>query len=272
MTPTKNQYYHAQAARLDLRRKWQSMAIWPIIFRFGDRLRMECEYQHGPFRVDLFIHGLDLAVEIDEPFHDKQVEADTARQEQIAAGLGCAFVRIRVNHPEGKSVFTQVEELSGLIARRLEQENPAPWVLEQKPPRFTLSRTGGWSESHRRQLEEANIPAKVEEMMRDLVALGLEVTEDMGPVSASNGELGFTIRMPGVDFVVSIRPNTSCKLLALRHDPAIVRRLGLTLEGPVRVRGHDYWKILEVPGRFPIETVVARLAELKRRIDDGNAI
>ncbi len=212
MYEQKERFYHPQTAKLDQRRKWQSMAIWPVVYRFGDRLKMEFEYQHGSFRVDLYIPSIKLAVEIDEPFHDRHQEADAARQGQIASELGCDFVRVRVKDPTGKTLFQQVEELCGHIARRVDQLKPPEWnVAAKKVYRVTPSREGGYSQAHLLALKQANIPERVEEMMKDLAALGLEVSEDMGPVVASNGELGFSIVMSGIKFVVSIRANETAK-------------------------------------------------------------
>lgn len=57
MTPEKLRYYHAQAAKLDLRRKWQWMATWPLVYRYGGTVEMVFEYPCLDYRVDIYIVG-----------------------------------------------------------------------------------------------------------------------------------------------------------------------------------------------------------------------
>lgn len=267
MIEQKVRFYHVQAAKLDHRRKWQSMAIWPVVYRFGDRLKMVFEYQHGSFKIDLYIPAIKLAIEVDEPFHDRQQEADAARQGQISSELGCDFVRVRVKNPDGKTLFQQVEELCSHIQRRIDQVKPPEWIIAaKKVHRVTPSREGGYSQAHLQALKEAKIPERVEEMMNDLVVLGADVSEDMGPVVASNGELGFSIIMPGIKFVVSVRANETAKLLVTQYSQPELQKLGLTLDGPKKGKV-DYWVINETKGRFDIETIVERLGTYKQLLE-----
>jgi very-short-patch-repair endonuclease len=268
MNKQKERYYHAQAAKLDLRRKWQSMAVWPVVYRYGERLKMVFEYRHGPFIVDLYIPALKLAVEIDEPFHDLQQKADKDRQDQISSELGCDFIRLKVKDPNGKTLFQQVEVLCNEINNRIDIVKPPEWFVEaKKVRRFNPSKEAGYSEAHMRALKEAKIPESVEEMMKDLVALGLDVTEEMGPVTASNGELGFSIIFPGIKFVVSVRANETVKLLVTLYSQPTIQKLGLTLDGPKRGKV-NYWVINEFKGRFDIETVIDVLGTYKQILDD----
>jgi very-short-patch-repair endonuclease len=269
MNKQKERFYHAQAAKLDLKRRWQSMAIWPIVYRHGERLKMEFEYQHGTFKVDLYIPAIKLAIEIDEPFHDARQEADAARQEQISINRGCEFVRIRVKDTQGLSLFQQIEELCQDIQRRIDLVNPPEWnISAKKVYPVNPSRAGGYSQAHLQALKDARIPERVEEMMKDLGALGIEVSLDMGPVTSSNGELGFSILMPGITFVVSVRANETAKLLVTDYSRSrpVLQKLGFTLDGPKKGKV-DYWVINEIKGRFDIETVVEKLATIKQLLD-----
>jgi len=262
----KERFFHAQAAKLDLRRRWQCMAIWPIIARFGDRLKMECEYQHGQFKIDLFIPALKLAVEIDEPFHDRQHQADMARESHIVSELQCEFIRLKVKDEAG--LFSQVESLCNKIQRRIELSDPPKWVVLAKlPGRLNPARDGGYSQQHLQSLNDNRIPERVEEMKKDLASLEIEVVDDLGPIVPSNGELGFTVMMPEITFCLSIRASQQVKMLVTQHSETVLRKLGITLDGPKKGKV-PYWTIKEVEGRFDIDFVTGKLATYRQLVEE----
>ncbi len=270
MNNEKVRFYHAQAAKLDLRRKWQSMAVWPVVYRYGERLRMEFEYPYGTSRLDLYIPDIKLAVEIDEPHHDRQKDEDSVRQKIIEEGLNCDFVRLRAKSPEeSKSLFQQVEELFKIIEERIEKYKPAPWEIKKISRRIVSnppSKEQGYSEENLKKLLEANIPELVEEMISDLTALGLQLSPEMGPVTPGNGELGFSVVMPDIKFSVSVRPNKLSKLLITEYTPSALEKLGISLSEPKRGRV-KYWRINEFDGRFEAETVKVQLMLYRQILD-----
>lgn len=265
MDRQKERFYHAQAAKLDLRRKWQNMALWPLVARFGDRLKLEFEYQYANFRIDLYIPALKLAVEIDEPFHDKQAEADARRANEITCGLDCEFVRIRVADERG--LFQQIEELSSEIGRRIEQTSPPEWTISLPRSRGSvLSLEGTYGERNLAKLRATGVPELVEGMKRDLGALEIEVSDDLGPVIPSNGEMGFTAMLPGVKFCVSIRANLQAKLLVTEFTQAALDTLQITVDGPKNGRT-PYWVINEFVGRHDVNDLTGKLGIFKQMIE-----
>jgi very-short-patch-repair endonuclease len=47
------------------------------------------------YRVDFYIHNLNLAIEYDEEYHTYQKEYDELREKEIKDTLGCTFIRIK---------------------------------------------------------------------------------------------------------------------------------------------------------------------------------
>ena len=275
MNTEKTRFYHAQAAKLDLRRKWQSMAVWPVVYRYGERLRIEFEYPCGASRVDLYIPAISLAIEIDEPHHDRQQDEDIVRRKLIEEKLNSDFVRLKVKgRMESESLFDQVEELFKTIENRINTYNPAPWEIKKTSRHMTPSQPSkeqGYSEENLRKLSEANIPELVDDMISDLTALGLELSPDLGPVTPGNGELGFSVVMRDIKFSVSVRPNKLSKLLVTEYTAQALEKLGISLSEPRRGRV-EYWRINEFDGRFEAERVKLQLMLYKEMLDQAERI
>lgn len=267
MDARKVRFYHAQAKKLDLRRKWQSMAVWPLVYRYGELLKMEFEYQHGAYKIDLYIPQIKLAVEVDEPYHESQQEKDEAREKDISEGLGCDFARLKVRDANGVSLFAQVDKLMGEIDSRIELFNPQPWQSQSKKKiGVKMSIRLGYSEANMKALEDAKIPELVSEMIDDVTALGIEVSEELGPIAPSNGELGCSIIFSGITFVVSVRKNELAKILVTQYDDETVEKLSISLDGPKKGRVL-YWVIEEMKGRFDVNQIVALLGTYKQILD-----
>lgn len=261
MNRAKERFYHAQASKLDRRRKWQCMVVFPLIARFGDRLRMELEYQHSQFKIDLYIPALHLAIEVDEPFHDRQHDADARRMKCIEGELNCEFIRIRVNHDSG--LFLQVDELCHEIERRIAKVKPKEWSIPSPRQKAARNTSKGYSEAHRLNLEQNGIPARVSEMRQDLESLQILVTDELGPVIPANGELGFSVVMPGITFCISVRSSGLAKMLVTEYSPSAATSIGITLDGPKKGRV-PYWVINELQGRFEIESLTGKLATFQQ--------
>ena len=52
------------------------------------------QYKVSGYFLDGYCPALNLAIEIDEKYHNKQIEKDQLRQNNIVEKLGCAFLRI----------------------------------------------------------------------------------------------------------------------------------------------------------------------------------
>ncbi len=266
MNRDKERFYHAQAAKLDRRRKWQCMVVFPLVARFGDLVRIELEYQHGRFKIDLYIPALKLAVEVDEPFHSRQEEADARRMTCIESELGCEFTRIKVNNVAG--VYGQLDDLCQEIERRLAELSLETWQLPTRSRIRRESSSAGYSDGNLHELEQSGIPARVSEMRLDLESLQIDVIDDLGPVIPGNGELGFSVAMPGIKFCISIRSNGQAKVLVTDYLEPALKSLGITLDGPKKGRV-PYWVINELRGRFDIEVLTGRLATFHQILQDS---
>jgi very-short-patch-repair endonuclease len=58
-----------------------------------------CQFQFGPFRIDLYFPLYTLAIECDENRHVYHVEDDEKRQVWLEKNLGCKFIRFNPEHP-----------------------------------------------------------------------------------------------------------------------------------------------------------------------------
>lgn len=108
---------------------------------------------------DLYIPAISLAIEIDEPHHDRQQDEDIVRQKLIEEKLNSDFVRLKVKgRMESESLFDQVEELFKTIENRINTYNPAPWEIKKTSRHMTPSQPSkeqGYSEENLRKLSEA---------------------------------------------------------------------------------------------------------------------
>ena len=249
MNEQKMWFYHVQALRLNYNRRWQSMAIWPLVYLYGGHLKMLFEYSvfNGRFRIDLFIPAINFAIEIDEPHHDNQLEIDAFRQHEIEQELNCRFFRIKVNNPV--NFYDQLTELSNIIQQKIDQDNIPEWEIPpMENPVVELLQA----------LEEAGIPELIQNMIRELDAVGMNIINDYGPVIPQNGELGFTIQMNEIRFVVSVRRNKSAKLLVTDYNDNALEKLEITLDGPKYGRV-NYYNINEFQGRYEIQELIDKL-------------
>src|SRR5262245_28934503 len=71
-----------------------------------DGIKFRRQQPIGYFVVDFYASAFRLVVEVDGPIHDKQVEADKARQD-ILEILGLTVLRIRTEIPEKNVLLAQ---------------------------------------------------------------------------------------------------------------------------------------------------------------------
>jgi very-short-patch-repair endonuclease len=96
--------------------------------------RRDCGYA----LVDIYFPQIKLGLEVDEPYHANQSDADREREWHVRTGLECAIVRIEVARG---SVPDQVEALKEEILRRIEAANSAGnWRPWEEPRRIEIDR------------------------------------------------------------------------------------------------------------------------------------
>ena len=247
MSPSKTNFYYAQARKCPLNRRWQWMATWPIVFRYGDRCQILIEHPSHQYRVDIYFPALNLAIEIDEKHHNSPENAasDAERQAAIEQDLACTFRRVKVEGAGG-SLYAQLAALTEYLDEQTRDvpnwEGPKVQGKRAQPQRPS----GQYSEDNLRLLEAAGIPGIVAHMVEQLSALGI-ATRDIGePLSPGSGEMGFAIDLPGINFVVSVRPNGSIKTLVVGDWQADVKhRLDIELIGPKKPESKNrYWEVV----------------------------
>lgn len=256
-------YYHAQAAKAHLSRKWQWMATWPIIYRYGERVELVLEQPCLQYRIDIYIPSLRIAIEIDEAHHNRQAEDDARRQLEIETHLTCAFRRLRVEGGEG-SMYAQ---LAVLFEDLDEQVLPLPpWEgprMARKIGRVLRPDQVGTASEHKLQaLTQAGIAEIVQGMLDDLAAVGVDTdTDNIKPLVKTNGELGFAVLLPGISFVVSVTASKTVKTLATQWTTGVPERLGLVLDGPNK-GSVPYWTVQGMARRkLSIEETLGKFVE-----------
>jgi very-short-patch-repair endonuclease len=159
---------------------------------------------HGrdsPYYIDAYFPDLNLAVEIDEPHHVRQKEADRAREHEIKKEIGCRFIRINCD----ESIYDQVDSVVAHVRALAKEHEIEPWHHQPKP---SYLQTGEYKAHHIKQLEENGIPEIIEKFENDLLSEGNEVFRGesvRGIPSKSNGELGFLVKRNGFTFAIYAR-------------------------------------------------------------------
>ena len=87
--------------------------------------------------IDLFYPQLNLAVEIDEPAHEKNLEEDFNRQLEIEKNLKCNFFRIKINDGE---IFNQIKNLKKYINKLKEETDFKTWDQPKNISIFELKK------------------------------------------------------------------------------------------------------------------------------------
>jgi very-short-patch-repair endonuclease len=87
--------------------------------------------------IDLFYPQLNLAVEIDEPSHEKNIEEDLNRQIEIEKNLKCNFFRIKINDGE---IFNQINNLKKYINNLKEEIDFKIWEEPKNVSIFELKK------------------------------------------------------------------------------------------------------------------------------------
>lgn len=79
--------------------------------------------------IDLFFPQINLAVEIDEPHHDKYAHHDNARQTDIEQNLKCNFFRISISNG---NILDQIEKLKEKIVELIKTHKNS-WKAWEQP-------------------------------------------------------------------------------------------------------------------------------------------
>lgn len=105
---------------------WEQFFLSLIINKYKEKLQPFCQYlrkigDQDKFFIDLYYHQINLAIEIDEPFHKEQIKKDKERQIKIIKTLGCQVFRIDVLKGDYEK---QLKNLYKLIDKLIEKFDP----------------------------------------------------------------------------------------------------------------------------------------------------
>lgn len=188
---------------------YESMVMYALHFALRD-VQLVSQYHVSCNGFDYYLDGyfpaIKLAIEIDEPHHEQQIEVDNARQNAITEKLGCEFIRISCT----ESIYQQVDK----IVERIKSENLPPWSYQRPQPN---ARTGEFSASHWSALTHAEIPEMMDAFMAFLELEGhqVEIGNVRGIPSPSNGEYGFLFHYQGYTLSIFARKTGKVRIIVM---------------------------------------------------------
>ena len=118
-------YVISRELRKTTRKGWEQYFLGQIINTFKKQLEPICQYsrnlENQRIMIDLYYHQINLAIEIDEPYHSGQLIKDKDRQEKIIRNLGCDVFRIKVDQ---HNFDKQLNKLYDYIKELILKKNP----------------------------------------------------------------------------------------------------------------------------------------------------
>ena len=103
--PTSNELYIQKNTRTSHKR-WESMALYALHYALRD-VEIISQYKVGLYFIDAYIPTANLAIEIDEEYHENNKTKDNQRQQFIENSLGCTFIRVDVQ----KNFYDQIDSI-----------------------------------------------------------------------------------------------------------------------------------------------------------------
>lgn len=186
-------------------KRLESMVLYALHYSLRDVLihsqhAVVVDGRNKPYYIDAYLPDLNLAIEVDEPHHKKQLEEDTIREREIMEKIGCRFIRIKCD----KSIYEQVDRVIDDVRALVKAHAIDPWHHQPKP---IYLRTGEYKERQIQQLEASGVPDLMESLENDLLLEGNEVIHGKkgGIPSKSNGELGFLVKRNKFTFAIYAR-------------------------------------------------------------------
>lgn len=200
-------------------KRMESMVLYALHYELRD-VEVLSQYHvsvgNKTYKIDAYFPAINLAVEVDEPYHNHQIEIDTFRQTQIEGFLKCKFVRVNCE----RSIYKQVDEIVKLVKTKIEEQGIEPWEYE---PRALGVQDGQYSQKHKQSLEDAGIPEIMGVFATELESEGFVVTEGRikGIPNPGNGELGFLVKHSCIEFAVYARASGNINVRVMSFDKSL---------------------------------------------------
>jgi len=204
-------------------KRLESMVIYALHYTLRD-VELLSQYHvltdYGTFKIDAYVPRLNLAVEVDEPYHENQIAEDAKRQEALEKKLGCSFWRINCN----ESIYSQVDRLVAWIMEEIREKRIDPWVYVPQKNRLKV---GEYSVENRQRLNDSGIPDRMDAFANELKSEGVEVSYGSmhGIPSPGNGEYGFLVKQVGFTFAIYARASGRINVRVIDYefeDPGLV--------------------------------------------------
>lgn len=205
-------------------KRLESMFLYALHYSLRDVLihsqhAVVAKGRDKPYYIDAYLPDLNLAIEVDEPHHVRQLEEDIVREREIQEKIGCRFIRISCD----ESIYDQVDRIVDEVRALIKENNVKPWRHQPKPSHL---RTGEYKAHHVSQLEENGIPDLMESFANDLLLEGNEVFDGKknGIPEKSNGELGFLVKRNGFTFAIYARHTGNVNVRVLDWEEGASKR------------------------------------------------
>lgn len=197
-------------------KRLESMVLYALHYMLRD-VEILSQYlvvdgSNNQYYIDAYLPAMNLAIEIDEPHHDYQVESDKKRQEVIQEILNCNFIRIDCED----SIYEQVDAIVALVKRA----NLPSWEYRPRPLNI---HTGAYSQQQIENLEANNIPELMGEFAEELRRDGYAVEDGniRGIPNPGNGELGFLVKRANITFAIYARSTGRVNVRVMDIAPVI---------------------------------------------------
>ena len=213
--PTSNELYIQKNTRTSHKR-WESMALYALHYALRD-VEIISQYKVGLYFIDAYIPAANLAIEIDEEYHENNKTKDNQRQQFIENSLGCTFIRVDVQ----KNFYDQIDSIILFI----ENLNLPKWVHEPK-----ISYDGEYSRVKNLKLETHGVYDFVDSFINCCKELGLNVSPLINS-DAGNGMLGFRVYFDGLELLLISGVSKRIKFQVYDSDAATLTTAGLQLSG-----------------------------------------
>lgn len=238
-------------------KRYESMVMYALHYALSD-VQLESQFSVGEYFLDGYFPELRLAVEIDEPHHQRTQLEDERRQQTIERELNCEFFRINIMQD---SIYKQVDRLVEKVQRLRQEMQIIPWVYT--PPEGS---TGEFTAERLNALEASGTEEFTRVFRERCASFALDVSDCNipGHIPKGNGYLGFLVNFESLQLSVSITKTHKPKLLVTRRDEDLIADLGLDLSEPKK--GGEYYVIYNFEGRHDPEEVLDYLLTLNAKI------
>lgn len=227
---THNEIYIQENTRTSHKR-WESMVMYALHYALRD-VEIKSQHSVGCYLLDGYIPAINLAIEIDEPHHEREINInnDIGRQEYIEEQLKCRFERIKINlENTDHSVYEQIDELINKIKKEITALGIEAWSHQPIP---RTKNTLEYTQEKQIALRDAGAYEFTKNLKDDIDRAGLvtQISNINALSEGGNGQLGFNVCMDGITFELVITKTKNTKILVVAYTDLAKEKLELKLE------------------------------------------